>query len=533
MASGSSGRLNSSMQGFDFDSEEILCSYNEFNCQEGNNGTLAEKDFHNSRMTRPSFIPAPVYNQPGNSLSQEVIMAVERSMKKNSDHIVRFLEGISSRLSQLELYCYNIDRSVGEMRSELVRDHGEVGSKLKTLEKQIEEVHRSIQILRDKQVLAETHKKLAKLKLAHKESANSSQSQHNEDRPPTPAIEPQKVPDFCGVRNQQLALALSHQIHPSQPSHPPRTVKPSRPLPPSSLAQPQNIPQQQHYYLPPTQMSEQARPPQGQGQYATPDSQYRQSRLQDMSRVPPQPVQPNASQIPSPSQVHQFPQYQQQWPQQMPQQLQQSPQPPVQPQQQPPNHTHIRPQSGPVYPSYQTSRPTRPAPPDTLPSSMATHMQFLDVPQQSRAEAVPYGCAGQPIQQQLPFQQMKGNFVAQSNDGYTSMASHPAPIPASGYLMCGNEEGRPHHPPQPHFSQTDYPLAPRNPTTCYPNQSKFVPNHPYTDLVEKLANLGFRGEHVVNMIQMMEDSGQPIDYNSLLDRLSAQSTGSSRRGWSG
>uniref|UniRef100_A0A7N0ZY62 DUF1421 domain-containing protein n=1 Tax=Kalanchoe fedtschenkoi TaxID=63787 RepID=A0A7N0ZY62_KALFE len=426
------------------------------------------------------------------------------------------------------------------MHSDFVRDHVDMNLKLKTLEKHIGEVHRSVQILRDKQELAETHKELAKLQLAQKESANSSQSQQNEERPSTPVIKPQKMPDPSNAHNQHLALALPHQMPPSQPSLPPRTMDPSRPAVPPAQPQPLNITQQQQYYLPPTQMPAQAQAPQGQGQYTMLDSQYRQSQLQDMSRVPPQPLQTNVSQTPPQSQAHQFPQYQHQWPQQLAQQHLQptpQPQPPIQSQQQPPNPTHIRPQSGPVHQSYQTSQLTSPAPPDTIPSSMGMQMQFSAFPQSgiSRGETVPYGYGGRPIQQQPP-QQMKGNSGALPNDGYTGMgSSHPDLTPANSYMMYGNEEGRPHPPtPQPHFSQGGYPAAPQTPLARTPNQSQFVRNHPYSDLVEKLVNMGFRGDHVNNVIQVMEDSGQPIDFNAVLDTLSAQSSASSHRGgWSG
>lgn len=80
------------------------------------------------------------YGQPEDSLNQDVIATVEKSMKKYADNLMRFLEGISSRLSQLELYCYNLDKSIGEMRSDLNRDHGEADSKLKSLEKHLQEV---------------------------------------------------------------------------------------------------------------------------------------------------------------------------------------------------------------------------------------------------------------------------------------------------------------------------------------------------------------------------------------------------------
>ncbi|KAM2556605.1 hypothetical protein TB2_013809 [Malus domestica] len=126
-------------------------------------------------MSRQPMFSSPAYSQPEESLHQDVTATVEKSMKKYADNLMRFLEGISSRLSQLELYCYNVDKSIGEMRSDLGRDHEEAESKLKSLEKHLQEVHRSVQIIRDKQELAETHKELAKLQLAQKGSASSTQ----------------------------------------------------------------------------------------------------------------------------------------------------------------------------------------------------------------------------------------------------------------------------------------------------------------------------------------------------------------------
>ena len=91
-------------------------------------------------MAKSSVFPSAAYSPPEESLNQDMIATVEKTMKKYTDNLMRFLEGLSSRLSQLELYCYNLDISIGEMRSDLVRDHGEADSKLKSLEKHIQEV---------------------------------------------------------------------------------------------------------------------------------------------------------------------------------------------------------------------------------------------------------------------------------------------------------------------------------------------------------------------------------------------------------
>lgn len=103
--------------------------------------SLIDQEFHKSRVARGSVFPAASYSPPEeSSFNQDVVSAVEGSMKKYSDNIMRFLEGLSSRLSQLELYCYNLDKSIGEMRSDLVRDHEGSDSRLKSLEKHMQEV---------------------------------------------------------------------------------------------------------------------------------------------------------------------------------------------------------------------------------------------------------------------------------------------------------------------------------------------------------------------------------------------------------
>lgn len=98
-----------------------------------------EQEFHKSRMARSSVFPS-AYSPPEEFNNQEVISTVERTMKKHTDNLMRFLEGISSRLSQLELYCYNLDKSIGEMRADLVCDHEGADSKLKSLDKHVQEV---------------------------------------------------------------------------------------------------------------------------------------------------------------------------------------------------------------------------------------------------------------------------------------------------------------------------------------------------------------------------------------------------------
>ncbi|KAK9001160.1 hypothetical protein V6N11_082951 [Hibiscus sabdariffa] len=548
MASGLSGRGNSGgSKGFDFGSDDILCSYEDYGNQVSSNGSHAEtaigttttssgQDFHKDRVARSVF-PPNAYSQPDNSYL-DVTTTVEKTMKKYADNLMRFLDGISSRLSQLELYCYNLDKSIGEMRSDLVCDNEEADSKLKSIEKHLQEVHRSVHILRDKQELAETQKELAKLQLVHKDSTSSSHSQSTEERTSPPASDSKKTDHTSEIQNQQLALALPHQVAP-----------PQQLVVPHSQAPPQNL-TQQSYYLPSNQLSNPhapapvptpasvhvpapaAAPPplpapaptqHTQSQYLPHDQQYQTSHVQDMSRMPPQSTL--AHQVPP---VPSFPQYPQQWPQQLPpQQVQQQQQSSMQP--------PMRPPSTPAYPPYPPTQSLNQSPPEALPHSTPMQVPYSGVPQPvpSRADTIPYVYE---VPGRTPPQQIKGTFEAQPRDGYRASGSHPPLPPGTAYMMYDSEGSRTHHPPQqPHLSQGGYPPANVPLQTPQPNirnigHPQYVRNHPYNDLIEKLVSMGFRGDHVASVIQRMEESGQPVDFNAVLDRLNVHPSGGAQRG---
>ncbi|CAA0396783.1 hypothetical protein AtNW77_Chr4g0306161 [Arabidopsis thaliana] len=495
MASGSSGRVNSGSKGFDFGSDDILCSYDDYTNQDSSNGPHSDpaiaasnsnKEFHKTRMARSSVFPTSSYSPPEDSLSQDITDTVERTMKMYADNMMRFLEGLSSRLSQLELYCYNLDKTIGEMRSELTHAHEDADVKLRSLDKHLQEVHRSVQILRDKQELADTQKELAKLQLVQKESSSSSHSQHGEDRVATPVPEPKKSENTSDAHNQQLALALPHQIAP-QPQ-----------------VQPQPQPQQHQYYMPPppTQLQNTPAPV----PVSTPPSQLQAPPAQSQF-MPPLP----APSHPSSAQTQSFPQYQQNWP----------PQP------------QARPQSSGGYPTYSPAPPGNQPPVESLPSSMQMQSPYSGPPQQSM-QAYGYGAPPPP---QAPPQQTKMSYSPQTGDGYLPSG----PPPPSGYANAMYEGGRMQYPPpQPQQQQqAHYLQGPQGGGySPQPHQAGGgnigappVLRSKYGELIEKLVSMGFRGDHVMAVIQRMEESGQPIDFNTLLDRLSGQSSGGPPRGW--
>lgn len=524
MASGSSsGRVNLGSKGYDLGNEDILSSYSNLDSLNENYsdpGNISAKDFQKSRMAQSSAFPAPSYS-PEEYVGQDMATTVERTMKKYADNLMRFLEGISSRLSQLELYCYNLDKSVGEMRNELARDNGEADSKLKFIEKHLQEVHRSVQILRDKQELAETQKELAKIQLAQ-ESNSSVHSQQSEERASPPLSDPRKIDSTSDMHGQQLALALPNQMS-SQPSVPTRHVEQRRPnISQQPTMPPQGVMLSQGYYLHPVQLSNMpSLMQQTQGQYQPSDSLY---------RTPPQPTQPQVNQTP---QNHSLSQYQQQWSQQPSQQGQLEQQTSLQP--------HIRPSSPATYSPYISGQAGNPSTLETLPNSMPMKMSYsgMSQPISSHAESLSYGYVGvsRPVQQQQQqqHQHLKTAFGAHPGDGYVTSGPHPTQSPGNAYMMYNTESGTPLQLPQSHIQQSSYQQnqQPPNATNLMVRPPQIMRNHPYNELFEKLVSMGFRGDQVASVIQRMEESGQLVDFNSVLDRLNAQSSAGSQRPWSG
>jgi hypothetical protein len=95
---------------------------------------LFQQDFNESGLGRP-FVK--VYEQESHG-KEDVLSAVDKCMKKYADNLLRSLEGITSRLSQLEIYCYKLERSIGELRSDVICDDSD--QRLKSLEKHLHEV---------------------------------------------------------------------------------------------------------------------------------------------------------------------------------------------------------------------------------------------------------------------------------------------------------------------------------------------------------------------------------------------------------
>ncbi|OEL19313.1 hypothetical protein BAE44_0019670 [Dichanthelium oligosanthes] len=121
--------------------------------------------------------PPPQQRQDGGFYHRDAVMAaVEECMRKQADALLHSLDGIGGRLSQLELYCYKLERSIGELRSDVMDYHAESTANFRCIDKNLRQVHKSVQILQDRQDLAETPKELSKLQIAHEVPSQKSET---------------------------------------------------------------------------------------------------------------------------------------------------------------------------------------------------------------------------------------------------------------------------------------------------------------------------------------------------------------------
>ncbi|KAG0465632.1 hypothetical protein HPP92_019796 [Vanilla planifolia] len=146
---------------------------------------------------------------------------VENTVKKHADILLHALEGMSSRLSQLESRTCILENSVDDLKASIGNLHGSSDGKLRHLENILREVQAGVQVLRDKQEIAEAHLELAKLQVSAK--ADHHQPEMSSHAQPEPPPQPQQPP----------------QTLPPQHLQPPPPVAAVAPSLPALNAQPQ------------------------------------------------------------------------------------------------------------------------------------------------------------------------------------------------------------------------------------------------------------------------------------------------------
>ncbi|OEL33167.1 hypothetical protein BAE44_0005813 [Dichanthelium oligosanthes] len=471
------------------------------------------RDRSSSGVLEPHHVLKKVNHEEERSNFCAVTIAdIDCTMKKYADNLLHALEGVSSRLSQLEDRAYHLENSVGDLKLTIGNNSGSTDGKLRQFENTLREVQAGVQILRDKQEIVETQIQLAKLQVPKAEDIQSEnadagqadsrqqpippqhtiQSQNQAPPPPQqlaplPALPAPTAPPPPPIQSQPPTHFPGHVSHPQGPSVPPALPASSVPTVPQESyyppsAQPTEATHQQYQAPPaPQPQAPQAPPPQ---HYQTPPQYAQYSRP-----PPPASVNPSAA-LPPP----------------VPQQPEEPAPygPPAQsypPNVRPPT-PYMPPPSGPAAPFYGPN-PGMYEPPAVRPNS--------GPPPPYNAGYKPPGAGG--------FAESYGYTGSPSHRGNAGMKPPPPFAPPGGSGGYGR-------------LPTAQVLPQAAPVSSAPSGSSGT-RVPIDDVIDKVATMGFSKEQVRATVRKLTENGQNVDLNVVLDKLMNDGDAQPQRSWYG
>ncbi|WVZ72435.1 hypothetical protein U9M48_020899 [Paspalum notatum var. saurae] len=465
----------------------------------------ASYNLKSTGILEPHVLKKVSHEEDRSNFAAVTMADIDRTMKKYCDTLLHALEGVSSRLSQMEGRTHQLENSVDELKLTIGNYNGSTDGKLRHLENMLREVQAGVQILRDKQEIVETQLHLAKLQTPKTDTQSSenngsrqSASQQHQVAPPQGAIQPQHQvlapsqppalptlpapnapPPPPTLQNQPPSQFPSHLQHSQVPSVPSVAPVPSVPA----------LPRESAYYAPSAQPTEtmhqqyQAPPvPQPQAPPA-PHQQYQSPSQFPQYSQPPQPANVN----PSTPQMPPAPQQQEET------------MPYAPPQSYPPNvrppSPYMQPSSGPAPPYYGQQNPSMYEPPA------------------GRANPGPpppsYGSGGYGPQGGAGFSESYGYTGSPSHRGNAGMKASSPFAPSSGGSGSYGSGRLP----------TAQVLPQAVPISSTSTSSSSGNRVPLDDVVEKVATMGFSREQVRATVRRLTENGQNVDLNVVLDKL--------------
>uniref|UniRef100_A0ACD5TKL4 Uncharacterized protein n=1 Tax=Avena sativa TaxID=4498 RepID=A0ACD5TKL4_AVESA len=469
----------------------------------------ASPNLKSAAIMEPRVLKKVSHEEERSNFNSVTIADIDHTMKKYADNLLHALEGVSSRLAQLEGRTHHLEDSVGELKLTVGNYNGSTDGKLRQFENTLREVQAGVQILRDKQEIVETQIQLTKLQVSKAEDVqqeNASAGQIDSQQQPTAP---------------QPTVQLQHQAHPSsQPPALPALPAPNAPLPPMLHNQP---PPQFQAHLPHPQMHsvqpapslpamphESYYPPSAQPtdaahqQYQAPPTTQPQAPQAAPHHYQPPPQYAPYSQPPPPGSVN---------PQTAAPPLPQQPEeptpygPPAQSyppaqgfppaQSYPPNvrppSPYMPPPGGPAPPFYGPN-PGMYEPPAVRPNSGPPPSYNAGYKQQQGGGGFPeqYGYSGSPSH--------RGNAGMNSPSPFT-----PAGAPSGG---SGNYGKLP-------TAQTLPQATPVGSTPSGSSGNRVAVD----DVVDKVSTMGFSKEQVRATVHRLTENGQNVDLNVVLDKL--------------
>ncbi|KAF8390471.1 hypothetical protein HHK36_024997 [Tetracentron sinense] len=460
-----------------------------------------------------------------NAYDAATVSEIEQTMKKHSDTLLHALEGVSARLSQLESRTRHLESTVDDLKVSVGNNHGNTDGKLRQLENILGEplscystlkiqillkkihfqVQTGVQVLRDKQEIAEAQLQLAKLQV----SKGDQQSENQNSVVHTDYV--QQVASAPQQSHQQIAppVALPQQLPALPPPNAPPPPPQQTPLPQVQLAPqlPQNqipsIPQREPYFPLPGQ---------------TPEATHQQYQLPPLQQTQPPPPAPHQHYQPPPPQLLQY--------SQPPQQHQSLGPVNPPPQLQPPLGHH--PEETPYMPS-QTYPPTRQPPSMTQPPSGVPPSQqiyaaapHLYEPPPSRPSSGFSGGYGPPpgsnFNDSYPYSGSPSHYGS-STMKPSQFSSSPAPSSGNNYPRLPTAQILPR-------------ALPTASSVGSGSSSEGTGNRvPIDDVVDNVTTMGFPRDVVRATVRKLTENGQSVDLNVVLDKLMNDGEVQPQKGW--
>ncbi|XP_008801947.1 pollen-specific leucine-rich repeat extensin-like protein 3 [Phoenix dactylifera] len=456
-----------------------------------------------SGIVEPHEIAKVSHDKERDAYDVAAVAEIDRTVKKYADNLLHALEGVSSRLSQLESRTRYLESSVDELKVSVGNNHGSTDGKLRQLENILREVQTGVQVLRDKQDIAEAQLQLAKLQASKSEQGPEKASTGQPDSwqqvasPPQPVQQPLQAPAAPPQPSPHPSSLVPHAPPPPQQQNPSPVV-----LYPSQLPQPQ---------MPAIQSL--AQEPCLPAPVQSTESTHQQYQM---------PVQ--QPQPPPPQQYQPAPQLQQ--PYLQPIQPPQAPNPPLL---QPPL-AHPPEESSPYMPQSQSyphsirqpaplaQPPTRPPPTQQL---YGPNTSMYEPPaSRSSPMHIPYS-AGYGAASGPGFSEPYS--YSGSPSCYSSTTTKPSPFSSSAPSSDGSNYQR-----LPTAKVLPQALPAESSSGGTPGNRM-----PIDDVVDKVATMGFSRDQVRAAVRRLTENGQSVDLNVVLDKLMNDGEIQPQKGWFG
>ncbi|KAG9449794.1 hypothetical protein H6P81_009759 [Aristolochia fimbriata] len=424
-------------------------------------------------------------------------------MQKYTDSLLHALDGLSARVSQIETRTHHFESSIDDLKVSIRDHHGSTDGRLRQLENILREVQAGVQVLRDKQEIAEAQIQLGKLQSSKpvgqsRETPNTMQADGVQQSPQSVQPPPPPPPPV-------------HQLT----SLPPPNMPPPPPSQQSSVSPPVSLPNQlTHSQMPPAP--------------SLPRDPYLQSLGQQLEnakalhQMPPQ--QQQAS-------VHQP---YQQIPYSQPSLLppQQQPIGPVNPQLQPQlshlpdEHAYMAPPP-PTYPLNMRPPALQSQPPTGSPTSQQFYGSNSHIYEssgnRSGASQVPFPAGygpsppGPQFSDSYPYNgpHYGGSLKQQGH------SSPSAPSGGSGFSRLPTAQLLPQSLP------TASAVGSGSTTSGSGNRV------PIDDVVDKVTTMGFSRDQVRAAVRKLTENGQSVDLNVVLDKLMNDGEVQPQKAWFG